>query len=270
MSHLLVKKNKESATSLNITPESANWRYVGFALHNLKAGEAVSFETGTREVLIVLVGGTVTVKAGDEVFQSVGGRATPFERVLPHAVYVPPHKSVEVIAETDAEVAECSAADAEGKYPVRLVTPEEMVASDRGEGSSLRRIHNIVMLDQVAERLLVTEVITPPGNWSSYPPHKHDTDALPRESYLEETYYHRIDPASGFVFQRVYNDDRSLDESISASDGDCVLVPEGYHPVGVPYGYTSYYLNVMAGPRRAWKFHNDPDHEWIFEAQQKS
>ena len=113
--------------------------------------------------------------------------------------------------------------------------------------------------------LLVVEVITPSGNWSSYPPHKHDTDNLPFESKLEETYYHRINPEQGYVVQRVYNDNKTLDENISAKDRSVVLVPEGYHPVGVPHGYKSYYLNVMAGPKRIWKFHNDPDHEWITE-----
>jgi 5-deoxy-glucuronate isomerase len=114
-----------------------------------------------------------------------------------------------------------------------------------------------------AESLLVVEVITPPGHWSSYPPHKHDRDALPQESQLEETYYHRLDPPQGFGFQRVYTDDRSLDETLCFGDRDVVLVPRGYHPVGAPHGYTLYYLNVMAGPRRVWKFHNDPDHAWI-------
>ena len=105
--------------------------------------------------------------------------------------------------------------------------------------------------------------ITPPGHSSSYPPHKHDTDAVPLESSLEETYYHRIDPPQGFVFQRVYTDDRSLDETMTVEDRDVVMVPRGYHPVVVPHGYTSYYLNVMAGPRRVWHFHNDPAHEWM-------
>ena len=113
--------------------------------------------------------------------------------------------------------------------------------------------------------MLVVEVITPSGNWSSYPPHKHDRDNLPFESQLEETYYHRINPEQGYVVQRVYNDNKTLDENISAKDRSVVLVPEGYHPVGVPHGYKSYYLNVMAGPKRIWKFHNDPDHEWITE-----
>jgi 5-deoxy-glucuronate isomerase len=109
-------------------------------------------------------------------------------------------------------------------------------------------------------------VITPSGCWSSYPPHKHDQDNLPAESLLEETYYHRLSPPQGFGFQRVYTDDRSLDETMAFSDGDVVLVPRGYHPVGAPYGYELYYLNVMAGPKRIWKFHNDPAHEWMLRA----
>ena len=105
--------------------------------------------------------------------------------------------------------------------------------------------------------------VTPSGHSSSYPPHKHDTDNLPVESSLEETYYHRLDPAQGFAFQRVYTDDRSLDEALAVEDHDVVMVPRGYHPVVVPYGYDSYYLNVMAGPTREWHFKNDPAHEWM-------
>jgi 5-deoxy-glucuronate isomerase len=137
----------------------------------------------------------------------------------------------------------------------------------RGEGTNRRRVRNILPETEPADRLLIAEVITPGGHWSSYPPHKHDTDNVPEESALEETYYHRIDPPQGFVLQRVYTDDGSIDETMAAYDGDVVLVPRGYHPVGAPHGYESYYLNVMAGPRRTWIFHNDPDHEWIVEGR---
>jgi 5-deoxy-glucuronate isomerase len=135
----------------------------------------------------------------------------------------------------------------------------------RGQGSNTRYVRDILPQTEPAEALLVVEVITPPGNASSYPPHKHDTDALPVESSLEETYYHRLDPPQGFAFQRVYTDDRSLDETMTVEDRDVVMVPRGYHPVVVPHGYTSYYLNVMAGPRRVWHFHNDPAHEWMLK-----
>jgi 5-deoxy-glucuronate isomerase len=109
----------------------------------------------------------------------------------------------------------------------------------------------------------VVEVVTPAGHWSSYPPHKHDRDAPPTETLLEETYYHRLDPPQGFALQRVYTDDRSLDEALVLTDRTVSLVPRGYHPVGAAHGYDLYYLNVMAGPKRAWRFHNDPDHEWL-------
>jgi 5-deoxy-glucuronate isomerase len=148
----------------------------------------------------------------------------------------------------------------------RLLPAGAIVPERRGYGDIERTIHPILMGEGEAESLLVTEVQTPAGHWSSYPPHKHDRDALPEESYLEETYYHRIDPARGFAVQRVYTDDRSLDEAMAVRNGEVVLVPRGYHPVGVPPGYRSYYLNVMAGPTRTWVFHNDPDHEWLMTA----
>jgi 5-deoxy-glucuronate isomerase len=116
-----------------------------------------------------------------------------------------------------------------------------------------------------ADSLLVCEVVTPPGHWSSYPPHKHDRDALPEESFLEETYYHRISPAQGFGLQRVYTGDLSLDETMAVRDRDVVLVPRGYHTVSAPPGYSVYYLNVMAGPVRRWAISNDPDHEWTLQ-----
>ena len=133
----------------------------------------------------------------------------------------------------------------------------------RGKDTNTRYVRNILPETEPAEGLLVVEVITPGGHWSSYPPHKHDTAAEAQETVLEETYYHRLQPPQGFAIQRVYTDDRSLDETISVEDGDVVMVPRGYHPVGAPHGYDLYYLNVMAGPKRQWVFRNDPVHDWI-------
>jgi 5-deoxy-glucuronate isomerase len=138
-----------------------------------------------------------------------------------------------------------------------------MKRSVRGTGANTRYVCDILPQTEPADHLLVVEVRTPAGHASSYPPHKHDTDNLPAESSLEETYYHRLNPPQGFAFQRVYTDDRSLDESLAVEDHDVVMVPRGYHPVVVPYGYDSYYLNVMAGPKREWSFRTDPAHEWM-------
>ena len=149
----------------------------------------------------------------------------------------------------------------------RLIDPATMRRTVRGHGSNTRYVRDILPRTSRLRRVLVVEVITAPGHSSSYPPHKHDTDNVPAESFLEETYYHRLDPPQGFAFQRVYTDDRSLDEAMTVEDRDVVMVPRGDHPVIVPHGYTSYYLHVMAGPRRAWHFQNDPAHAWMLASE---
>jgi len=247
-----------------ITPASAGWRYVGFETRTLRAGQESALDTGDTEVCAVILSGKARVTA--EGFDSgvIGERASVFDG-LPWSVYLPPRSKASVEAASDGEIALCSA-PAEGRLKARVIRPDEVGALVRGAGSNARHIRNVLPEDAEAESLLVVEVITPAGHWSSYPPHKHDRDALPGESYLEETYYHRLKPPQGFAFQRVYTDDRSLDETLTVGDGDVVLVPKGYHPVGAPYGYDLYYLNTMAGPKRVWRFHNDPAHEWLMGA----
>jgi 5-deoxy-glucuronate isomerase len=249
-------------TVIAVTPESAGWTYVGFELLSLAAGVGAQRDCGGREVCIVVISGQVDIASPHGEWHGVGERADPWQ-ARPHAAYLPPATRFELSATGDgAEVALCFAPATQGTAARRLA-PEAIEPETRGHGDMERTIHPILMGEGEAESLLVTEVQTPAGHWSSYPPHKHDRDALPEESYLEETYYHRIDPPRGFAIQRVYTDDRSLDESMAVRDGEVVLVPRGYHPVGVPPGYRSYYLNVMAGPTRTWVFHNDPDHEWL-------
>ncbi|MGP4079255.1 5-deoxy-glucuronate isomerase [Pseudalkalibacillus sp. R45] len=266
MPELLVKPEErdQDGKVISVTPESAEWDYVGFEVYSLKKGELLQRKTENQEVCLVLLSGKASVETSEEHFQQIGERMNVFEKVPPYSVYVPDHDKYKITALTDLELAVC-AAPGKGNHNVRLIPPEDVGVEDRGYGHMTRKIHNILPEQQPADSLLVVEVFTPEGNWSSYPPHKHDTDNLPHESYLEETYYHKINPEKGFVFQRIYNDDRSLDESLAVGDGNVVVVPEGYHPVSAPPGYESYYLNVMAGPVRTWKFHNDPDHEHLFE-----
>jgi 5-deoxy-glucuronate isomerase len=168
---------------------------------------------------------------------------------------------------TDCEVARAGA-KADRGADAQLIRPEEITEELRGEGNAQRLIRHVLEADRPAEHLFLVEAITPSGNWSSYPPHKHDTDDPPRETYLEETYYHRINPHQGFGFQRVYTRDGELDEAVVIEDGTLVMVAKGYHPVVVAPGYDLYYLNVMAGPLREWRFNNDPDHAWVAESWQ--
>jgi len=246
---------------IKVTPESAGWEYVGFEVLRLDTGRSVSRHTGGEEVCLVPLSGTCTVSARDEEWKDVGGRESVFEGP-PHAVYLPPGIEYSVEASTDLEVAVASAPAERGADPMR-VGPEDIEVEVRGSGNMEREIRPILMEDREAERLLVVEVLTPNGHWSSYPPHKHDTDDPPRERYLEETYYHKIRPHIGFALQRVFTEDGSLDETLAFHDGDVVLVPRGYHVVSAPPGYDLYYLNVMAGPVREWRIKNHPDHEWL-------
>jgi 5-deoxy-glucuronate isomerase len=260
MSSLRVRPEGKEGRVHHVTPKSANWSHVGFDLYRLSPGEPLSNQTFDREVCLVLVSGKAELWAGEMSFGVLGQRMSPFDGP-PAAVYVPADSHWRIEAETAVELAVCSAPGMSGVYAPRLIKVHDQI--ERGRGTNLRRVTNILPETDPAHALLVVEVITPPGHSSSYPPHKHDTDNLPHESLLEETYYHRLNPPQGFAFQRVYTDDRSLDEAIVIEDGDVTLVPKGYHPCGTLHGYALYYLNVMAGPHRVWKFHNDPDHEWM-------
>ena len=261
--NLLVKARRAGRDIVRVTPRSAGWRYVGFSAHRLAQGETMPIDLPGDELCIVVLGGTVSVKAGDGArWNGIGERRDVFDDRAPYAVYLPDGSGVEIAAQTAAEIGVASA-PGPGNAAARLIEPAQMKRFSRGSGANERFVCDILPQTEPALRLLVVEVRTPSGHSSSYPPHKHDTDNLPQESSLEETYYHRLQPAQGFAFQRVYTDDRSLDESLAVEDHDVVMVPRGYHPVVVPYGYESYYLNVMAGPRREWQFRNDPAHEWM-------
>jgi 5-deoxy-glucuronate isomerase len=240
-----------------VTPESAGWTYVGFEVLALDREVAVR-DTGHRECCVVVLSGRANVSSEHGDWRGLGGRPDPFSG-KPDAAYLPPGTAYEI--EGAGEVALCTA-PAQGGAKARILPGDEVEVEVRGHGAQERTVTPILMGDRAADSLLVCEVVTPPGHWSSYPPHKHDRDAMPEESFLEETYYHRISPAQGFALQRVYTGDGALDETLVVRDRDVVLVPRGYHTVSAPPGYAVYYLNAMAGPVRAWAIANDPDHEW--------
>ncbi len=231
MNQLLVKPANAHQVH-RITPVSAGWKYVGFELYDLQTGQRQVLRQAGRELCLVVLSGTASVKAGEKLWNGVGGRGAVFDEQAPGVVYVPAGGRVEVRADTSVELAVCSALGEGNSGAARMVDGSEMSREVRGQDTNTRYVRNILPENQPVDSLLVVEVITPSGYWSSYPLHKHDRDALPEESKLEETYYHRLNPATGYVHQRVYTDDRSLDETLSAEDRDVVLVPEGYHPVG--------------------------------------
>ena len=263
MSRLLVRPTGQTGRVHDITPASAGWGYVGFQLWRLAPGETASGSLGDREAILVFVEGKGRVAGAGKGWGEMGERMDVFEKTPPHCLYLPDGSDWAVTATTALTLAVCTAPGKGSHAPARL-GPEGIELTPRGKGTNTRYINNIAMeARDVADSLLVTEVFTPAGHWSSYPPHRHDEDRFPDMTYLEETYYHRLNPPQGFGIQRVFTEDGSLDECMAVANHDVVLVPKGHHPCGAPYGYEMYYLNVMAGPLRKWRFANHPDHDWI-------
>jgi 5-deoxy-glucuronate isomerase len=256
---LLVRPDAQGQHTL--TPEQAGWAYVGFLVRRVAPQQPFSFGTGGSEAAIVVLGGVVDVRSSVGEWPAVGRRRDVFDG-LPFGLYLPPGTDVEVSSAEGAEIA-VGLARSDQTLPPRLIRPEEVAVELRGQGNASRNIYHVIPPEFPAHRLLVVEVLTPPGHWSSYPPHKHDEDRPPQEVDLEEIYYHRQEPGQGFAVQRVYTDDRDLDETLTVGDGDLVLVPRGYHVVAQAYGYRGYYLNVLAGERRSMAGTDDAAHAWI-------
>jgi len=259
---------------VEVTPESAGWETIHFQARRLTAGKSWSFQCGAQELAIVMLGGVVDVSSNRGEWPGLGGRANVFEG-LPHALYLPPYTDFTVNAVTDCEFAVTWVASKTDHAPA-LVKPSEVSVEIRGGDHATRQINNIIPPGFPCERLVVVEVYTPGGNWSSYPPHKHDvhmTDAEGKliQADLDEIYFYKLDRPEGYALQRIYTDADSplqkagcpIDAVVVARNNDVVLIPEGYHPVSSPVGYTTYYLNVLAGSAQSLAAIDDPQHAWI-------
>jgi 5-deoxy-glucuronate isomerase len=251
-----------------VDPASAGWRYLSFRVESIKPADHVSRNTGGEEIAIVPLEGTCLVES-DGVRWELGGRGSVFDG-MPWALYLSRGTEYTVSAFDDVEVAVCGAL-ADERHEPRLVTPEEVEIEVRGSGNATRQINHILKPEFPAQRLLVVEVFTPAGNWSSYPPHKHDEDHPPGEVILEETYYYRTqtDPAGAFAVQRLYSPQHGTDVTATVRDGDLMLVPHGYHTTAAAHGYDLYYLNALAGDRRSMAAADDPALAWIRPAWQQ-
>ena len=245
-----------------VDPTSASWQYLSFRVESVREGDHVSRRTGSDEVALVPLGGRCAVES-EGMRWDLGERANVFEG-MPWALYLPRDTEYMLSAVSDVEVAVPGALADEQLEP-GLVTPDEVDIEVRGSGNATRQINHIIKPDFPAERLLVVEVFTPAGNWSSYPPHKHDEDHPPGEVVLEEIYYYRTqtEPPGAFAVQRLYSPQHGTDLTETVRDGDIMLVPHGYHTTAAAHGYDLYYLNGLAGERRSMASADDPLLAWI-------
>ncbi|MBK8049557.1 MAG: 5-deoxy-glucuronate isomerase [Anaerolineales bacterium] len=264
---------------VDVTPAAAGWDTINFQARRLQSGKSWSFQTTDNELALVVLGGTVNVASNRGAWQGLGTRANVFAG-LPYALYLPPHTDFSVSAVTDCEFAVAWVAATEDHAPV-LVTPTDVGIEIRGGDHATRQINKMLPPGFPCQRLVVVEVYTPGGNWSSYPPHKHDVHTVDAkgnvlQADLDETYYYKIDRPEGYAFQRVYTDADSplhaagypIDAVVMARNDDVVLIPEGYHPVSCPVGYTAYYLNVLSGSAQSLAAQDDPDYAWIKDSYQ--
>jgi 5-deoxy-glucuronate isomerase len=246
----------ESGVLLEVTPATAGWQFISFAVRRLAPGAVIEGETGDQEACLVLLRGRARVAWNGRAEQVLGPRASVFHS-YPHAVYLPAGTRFRLVADELTEIGDCRTPSTKRLEP-RVVPPEACGFEIRGGGNATRQIVDILPPEFPADRLLICEVFTPSGNWSSYPPHKHDVDNPPAEVALEETYYFRFSDPSGYGFQRLYTADGRIDQTVKVADGDLLLIREGYHPFVTAFGFDAYYLNVLAGTRRSMAASDDP------------
>ncbi|MFB0553254.1 MAG: 5-deoxy-glucuronate isomerase [Phycisphaerae bacterium] len=259
---------------LSITPEQAGWEYISFQARRLAKNQSWSFETGENELVIVNLSGRYTVRSNRGQWSGIGTRKNVFEGAA-HALYLPRHSEFTITAEESGEYAVAWVPTNQDNEPF-LIKPEDVAISVRGGDNVSRQINDLLPSGSPVHRLVLVEVYTPGGNWSSYPPHKHDVNLKDDEGNLleadlEEVYFYKIDKPDGYAYQRVYTDETSLlykagcpiDALVRAENNCAVLVPEGYHPVVSAPGYTTYYLNVLAGSAQTLANQDDPKYTWV-------
>jgi 5-deoxy-glucuronate isomerase len=247
-------------------PARSGWRYLSFRSAHLGAGETLDLhEPDGETALVTISGGGVDIEVDGSPDLHLLGRPSVFEG-LPWSAYLPAGRDARVTARplgADPVVIAIAQAPLTGRSGVAtdpiLVEPDAVVVEIRGAGNATRQVNNIMMPDFPADRLLVCEVFTPNGNWSGWPPHRHDVDDMPREAVLEETYYYQISRPEGWAVQRIYHRDGSRDVFVPVRHGDLVVVDQGYHPFASTQGYDAYYLNVLTGDRRTMANTDDPD-----------
>ncbi len=266
-SPLLIRPSSKRGEYVRVTPETAGWDLLHFAARRLERGHTWSHGTQANELGLVILGGVCSVRSSRGSWESIGGRSDVFHG-MPHTLYLPPGTEFTIEPLTKRLDIAYGWCPTDEHHPPRLVTPEDVSVEIRGGGNATRQINNMIPPGFDCHRLVCVEVYTPSGNWSSYPPHKHDEhreDESGRvlEADLEEVYFYQVDRPEGFAIQRVYAGDGEFDEMILAHNGDLVLVPRGYHPVVSAPGYTTYYLNFLAGSAQSLANSEDPDHAWV-------
>jgi 5-deoxy-glucuronate isomerase len=269
-STLLVDPDRTQSEYIHITPATAGWDHLHFSARKMQIHETWQAETGECEWALVILGGTCSVTSSRGTWENIGRRPSVFEG-MPYTLYLPRNTHFAVHSCSDELDIAYGWCVARSDHPACLVRPEDVEIEIRGGGNATRQINKMIPPGFDCSRLVVVEVYTPSGNWSSYPPHKHDQHRVAEDGHileadLEEVYFYKLSRPEGFAYQRIYTSDHRLDELLLVRDSHLVLSPEGYHPVVTAPGYDCYYLNMLAGSAQSLAATDDPDYTWVKDA----
>ncbi len=261
MDYLIKKSNIGEGLQFLVRRQAHGMQFIDFGLLHLRPGEQSPHHFAGKEAGIVILSGRCTLEGDGQIYSALGERENVFAGRAT-AIYIPPDKKFTLIGETDAELAIALAPADQASGEIQVVRPVDVKVNQRGRDNWAREVHDIIDERINASHLTIGETYNPPGNWSSYPPHKHEREIEGVESKHEEVYYFKMNPPQGFSLMRLYQDD-GRDQAIVVEDGDTVLLPNGYHPVAAAPGYQAYYLWILAGEKRTLLMHDDPRHSWI-------
>ena len=269
-SHLLIKPKLNSSVYQSITKESVGWKYLNFEARKLNLNEEFIWDTCENEMVVVLLSGNYKFKSNSQNFEITNGREDVFKGVA-HTLYIPRRTQICITAtskELDIAYGWCKS---DMDYPLKLIKPEETQIVIFGGDNATRQFNDLIPPGFGCSKIVVREVYTPSGNWSSFPAHKHDERVVDSkgkvlEPIQEETYFYKFQKPEAYAIQQVYTKDKSLDEIIRAKNNDVVIIPKGFHPVVAEHGFHCYYLNFLAGTDQCLANTTDPDHEWIYNS----
>jgi len=269
-SHLLVKPRKDAQPYHSISPESAKWNYLSFEARQLDLNELWEHQTQENELVIVLLSGNFKVDSDKGNWETKNGRKDVFSGVA-HTLYLPKNTDFTLTALSEKLDIAYGWCIAEEDFPAKFVTPEETPVVIFGGDNATRQFNDLIPPGFGCNSIVVREVYTPSGNWSSFPAHKHDERILAKDGTVlepiqEETYFYKFQRPEAYAIQQVYTKDRSLDEIVRPRHNDVVMIPKGFHPVVAEHGFHCYYLNFLAGTDQCLANTTDPDHEWIYDS----
>jgi len=270
ISPLLQKPDTSSKVYHHVTPETAQWDYLSFEAREMDQGETWEYDTQDNEMVIVLLGGNFKVSSNHGEWETTNGRKDVFSGVA-HTLYLPRNSQFKLTATSTVLDIGYGWCKSDQDFPAQLVTPEDTPVVIFGGDNATRQFNDLIPPGFQCSKIVVREVYTPSGNWSSFPAHKHDERKVDAQGNVlepiqEETYFYKFQKPEAYAIQQVYTKDRSLDEIVRPRHNDVVMIPRGFHPVVAEHGFHCYYLNFLAGTDQCLANTTDPDHEWIYDS----